>query len=102
MRAMKSEAIDLTLAAAGSKVTYGGAAVTGIGWLLSNQFFSLMGLVFTLFGVGITWYYKRKANHRMEQEFALRREEIKLRMDLMRQNSKIIPDPSCPMVEPAE
>ena len=99
---MKSEAIDLTLAAAGSKVTYGGAAVTGIGWLLSNQFFGLMGLVITLFGVGITWYYKRKANHRMEQEFALRCEEIKLRTELMRRDKRIIPDPSCPMVEPTE
>lgn len=92
---MKSEAIDLTIAAAGSKVTYAGAGVTGLAWLLSSQFFGLMGLLIALAGVGINWYYKRKSNQRME-------EESKLRIELMRRTGRIIPDSSCSDMESAE
>lgn len=45
---MKAEAIDLSIAAAGSKATYVGAGVTGLGWFLSNQFFGLMGVLIAL------------------------------------------------------
>ena len=99
---MKAEAIDLTIAATGSKVTYAGASVTGLGWLLSSQFFGVMGLLIALAGMCINWYYARKASQRMEKESQLKQEETKLRMDLMRRNIQIIPDPSCPTMEPNE
>ena len=99
---MKAEAIDLTIAAAGSKVTYAGTGVAGLAWLLSSQFFGLMGVLIALAGVLINWHYKRKASQRMELESRSRREESQLRMELMRKTGRVIPDPTCVVGEPAE
>ena len=51
---MKSEtvdAIDVTMAAVGTKATYTGAGVTGLGWFLSNEFFGLAGILIGLAGL---------------------------------------------------
>ena len=99
---MKSEAIDLTIAAAGSKVTYAGAGVGGLGWLFSSEFVGVIGVLIALAGVCVNWYYKRKASLRMEKESQLKQEETKVRIDLMRRSGQIIPDTSCPTLEPQE
>lgn len=99
---MKSEAIDLTIAATGSKITYAGAGVGGLGWFLSSEFVGVIGILIALAGFCVSWYYKRKASQRMEKESQLKQEETKLRIDLMRRTGQIIPDASCPTMEPQE
>ena len=72
---MKSEtvdAIDVTMAAVGTKATYTGIGVSGLGWFLSNEFFGLIGAAVAVAGLAITWYYKHKANKRHEREHELR------------------------------
>lgn len=81
---MKSEALDLTIAAVGSKTTYVGAGVSGLGWFLSNQFFGLMGVLIAMAGLWMNWYFKRKADQRLDVEAEHRRQEREMRMDLMR------------------
>lgn len=93
IRAMKSEAIDITIAAVGSKTTYGGAGVSVVGFLLSNQFFGLMGVAIALAGLLMNLYYKRKADRRLVVEAEHRRQERQLRMDLMRVAGAPFPQP---------
>ena len=72
---MKKEAadtIDAAMAAVGTKATYAGAGVSGLGWFLSNEFFGLAGVAIGAFGLLITWYYKHKTNKRHEREHELR------------------------------
>ena len=72
---MKSEtvdAIDATMAAVGTKTTYTGVGVSGLGWFLSNEFFGLAGILIGAAGLLITWHYKHKANKRHEREHELR------------------------------
>lgn len=72
---MKSEtvdAIDVTMAAVGTKATYTGVGVSGLGWFLSNEFFGLAGILIGTAGLLITWYYKHKADVRHTREHDLR------------------------------
>ena len=77
---MKSEtvdAIDVTMAAVGTKATYTGIGVSGLGWFLSNEFFGLAGIMIGLAGLMITWYYKHKADKRHTREHDLRIEMLR-------------------------
>lgn len=69
---MKSEAIDITIAAAGSKTTYVGAGVTGLGWFLSNEFFGLVGVLIGIIGLTVNIYFKHHANRRAKIEHEAR------------------------------
>ena len=69
---MKNETIDATMAAIGTKTTYTGAGVSGLGWFLSNEFFGLAGVIIGAVGLLITWYYKHKADKRHAREHDLR------------------------------
>lgn len=64
---MKSETLDATLAAVGSKTAYTGASMTGVGWFLSNEFFGLAGLCIGVIGLCINWHFKTKADARERQ-----------------------------------
>ena len=91
---MKSEtvdAIDVTMAAVGTKATYTGVGVSGLGWFLSNEFFGLAGILIGLAGIVITAFYKHKADkrhaleeRRRHEEHQRRQDERALRMQLMR------------------
>ena len=77
---MKSEtvdAIDATMAAVGTKATYTGVGVSGLGWFLSNEFFGLAGILIGTAGLLITWYYKHKADRRHMHEHELRMEMLR-------------------------
>ena len=77
---MKSEtvdAIDATMAAVGTKATYTGVGVSGLGWFLSNEFFGLAGILIGTAGLLITWYYKHKADRRHMHEHELRMERLR-------------------------
>lgn len=69
---MKNETIDATMAAIGTKATYTGAGVSGLGWFLSSEFFGLAGVIVGTVGLLITWYYKHKADKRHTREHDLR------------------------------
>lgn len=71
---MKSETLDATMAAVGTKATYTGAGVSGLGWFLSNEFFGLAGVAIGLAGLLITWHYKRQAHRLRVREHDLRAE----------------------------
>lgn len=74
-----AQAIEVTMAAAGSKATYTGAAVTIGGWVLSSEFAVLFGMVLGVLGLLVNWYYKHKltmAEIRLREEQAQREREI--------------------------
>ena len=70
-------AVEAAIAASASKATYGGAATIGLGWLLSNEFAVLMGMVLGLCGLAVNWYYRAKADRRHEAEHLARMEKYK-------------------------
>ena len=72
------DAIDATMAAVGTKATYTGVGVSGLGWFLSNEFFGLAGIMIGTAGFLITWYYKHKADRRHMHEHELRMERLRL------------------------
>lgn len=59
---------DATMAAAGSKATYGGAGASVFGWLLSNEFAVLIGVLVAVGGFCVNWYYKHKEDKRRQEE----------------------------------
>ncbi|MET3371365.1 putative membrane protein [Variovorax boronicumulans] len=61
---MKNEAVEAATAAVASKSTYAGAGSMIVGWIFSNEFAVLIGMVVGVAGLLINWYYKTKADHR--------------------------------------
>lgn len=60
--------LDATLAAAGSKATYGGASTSVVSWLLSSEFGMLAGLAIGLAGLFVNWHYRHKEDRRQQAE----------------------------------
>lgn len=79
---MKPETLD-SIGAAGTKMSIVGAGTAGAGWLTASEFAAIVGALVAIAGLIITWYYKRKANQRLEAEHLLRQQERQMRMDLM-------------------
>ena len=59
--------IDATMAAVGSKATYGGASTSVVSWFLSSEFGVLMGIVIGVTGLLVNWYYRHKEDRRRQQ-----------------------------------
>ncbi len=74
---MEKEALEAAASAVASKSTYGGAATSVLGWLLSSEFTVVVGIVVAVAGLLVNWYYKAKADRRAEQLFNARLERIK-------------------------
>ena len=87
---MEKEAIEAAVTTVASKSTYGGAATSILGWLASSEFTVFVGLFVAVAGLAVNWYYKAKADRRQADDAALRAEERKLRMDLMRRTGRPI------------
>jgi hypothetical protein len=68
MDSNKQLAFDATMAAVGSKATYGGASTSVVSWLLSSEFGILMGILIGLSGLMINWYYRHKEDKRRQEE----------------------------------
>jgi hypothetical protein len=68
MDSNKQLAFDTTMAAIGSKATYGGASTSVVSWLLSSEFGILMGILIGVTGLVVNWYYKHKDDKRKEEE----------------------------------
>lgn len=60
--------LDATLAAVGSKATYGGASTSVVSWLLSSEFGMIAGITIALAGFIVNWYYKHKEDRRQQAE----------------------------------
>lgn len=74
-----TQAIEATLATAGSKATYTGAGMTIGGWALSNEFAVLFGMLIGVLGLAVNWYYKHKltmAEIKLKEEQAAREREV--------------------------
>ncbi len=117
---MNREALE-TMSAAGSKATVAGASLTGWGWVVSNEFFGLMGVAIALCGLLMNVYSRRKADARAAAEDARREREYQarqaerearqaerqLRMDLMRITQRPVwppeePESDLAKLEPSE
>jgi len=61
-------AFEATMAAAGSKATYGGASATVASWFLSSEFGMLMGILIGIVGLVINFYFKLKEDKRKQVE----------------------------------
>lgn len=61
-------AFDSTMAAAGSKATYGGASATVASWFLSSEFGMLMGIAIGIAGLITNFYFKYKEDKRQQAE----------------------------------
>ena len=61
-------AIEATMAAVGSKATYGGASATVASWFLSSEFGMLMGIFIGVAGLVTNFYFKNKEDKRQQVE----------------------------------
>lgn len=68
----KQIAVETTAAALGSKATYAGSGGAVVGWLLSNEFAVLAGLLLGVAGFLVNWYYRYKADRRAQREHEAR------------------------------
>lgn len=59
---------EASMAAVGSKATYGGASTSIVAWFLSSEFGMLMGIMIGIGGLAINWYYKHKEDRRRQAE----------------------------------
>lgn len=87
---MKQEAVESMLAATGSKATYGGAGASVVGWVLSNEFAVLVGLIVGVLGLIVNWYFKLKQDRREQAAHELRMADIRATM-LLRKNGSGMP-----------
>ena len=69
---MNTQAIEAASAASATTATYGGAAGIGLGWLLSNDFAVLTGLLLGVAGFVVNLYFRTRQDRRAEREHALR------------------------------
>ena len=75
---MQRETLETTAAALGSKATYAGSTTSIVGWLMSNEFAVVSGMVLGLAGLVINWYYKRKSDLRVAAYKALEDERAEI------------------------
>jgi heme/copper-type cytochrome/quinol oxidase subunit 2 len=61
-------AYEATMAAVGSKATYGGASATVASWFLSSEFGMLMGIAIGVAGLVTNFYFKYKEDKRKQAE----------------------------------
>lgn len=86
---MQRETLETTAAALGSKATYAGSTTSIVGWLMSNEFAVVSGMMLGLVGLLINWYYKRKADRRTAAYKALENERAEVEHRLMVQQMQL-------------
>lgn len=73
-----AQAIEVSMAAVGSKATYTGAGMTIGGWVFSSEFAVLVGMLIGVAGLAVQWYYRHKLTMveiRLKEEQAARDRE---------------------------
>lgn len=61
---MRDQASDLAIAAIGKNMAVGGGGSALVFGLSANELAAYGGLLVAIIGLGIQWYYKRKADKR--------------------------------------
>ena len=83
---MRTQMMDRVGDISGKVTMTAGAASAVWGWVTVERVFSLIGVLCGVAGLLITWYYKRKADARHAAETALRLEERRLRVQMLREH----------------
>lgn len=65
--AQVQQSIDATIAAAASKATGAGSAVTVFGFITSSNIGMWLGVLIGFCGLVVNWYFKRKSDRRAEE-----------------------------------
>lgn len=73
------QALDATMAAAGSKATYAGAGASVVGWLTSSEFGVIAGVLIGVAGLAVNWYYRHREHRREQEEHDARMAELQAR-----------------------
>lgn len=93
---MKTEEAALTVAGIASKTTYSGAGITIGGFLLTNEFAVLVGILAAVGGFLVNWYYKRQAirlDESARSKAEIRAEQLhQLRVDYLRNGRNPVTD----------
>lgn len=66
MKEAHQTAFDAAIAASASKAMYAGGGVSGTGFMLSNEFIGLVGLLIALAGFFVNLHFKRKDDKRLQ------------------------------------
>ena len=91
---MKPSPID-TISTAAAKTSIASGGVTALVSFMSHEFlFGFIGSLLTACAILINWYYKRKDNARKAEEMMDRKRERELRIELMRQQGRILIGPA--------
>ena len=69
--------IETTLAAMGSKATYTGSGVMISGWFLSSEFAVLLGILLSIGGFCVNFFFKLKRDKREQREHKAKMETFK-------------------------
>jgi len=69
---LEQQAFENTIATVSGKATYAGAGTTVTGWLLSNEFAVLFGLLLGAAGFLVNVYFRLKQDRREQLEHELR------------------------------
>lgn len=74
---MQEQATEAAVAAVAHKTMTAGSATAVVGWLTLNNVALLIGILVTLAGFGVNFYYRRKADRRESELHAARLAEIR-------------------------
>lgn len=66
-----------SIAGAANKFGIGGGTTAVVGWLNASDIATFIGALAAVVGVGVSWYYKRKADQRDAELHAARLQEIR-------------------------
>ena len=86
---MPREALEATAGAVGSEATYAGLTASVLGWLITNEFAVISGIVLGLAGLTVNWYYKLKADRRTATYKAIENERAEVEHRLMVQQMQL-------------
>lgn len=84
---LRDQLTDASIGSAGSKLVATGASITGIGWLTTTTGIAFLGLLVTIFGAAIAWYYKHREDVRLRELRAAELQFMRARTDLMLRRS---------------
>jgi hypothetical protein len=83
MSELQRQAVEQAITTAASKTTYTGAAMTGTGWALSNEFIALGGFALAVLGYLTTLFFKLREDRRQQRAHEANMQEIKGRREQM-------------------
>jgi hypothetical protein len=77
-------ALFATVATSSSKTTYAGGATAGVGWMLSNEFIGLCGLILATAGFVVNFLFRIREDRRQQELHNVKLAEIERRIEVAR------------------